>query len=124
MELRQAIVAMMNRKDELEEQNTYVRCCHYMLHTNTQYSHLNWKTISNDPFVLIVSADFFFCFFFYTGIFFLLTWGQETALKRFILSNQPLEMVIYPYLRAAVKDHEASSIVFCFNDQKTPLCDL
>lgn len=68
MELRQAIVAMMNRKDELEEQNTYVRCCHYMLHTNTQYSHLNWKTISNDPFVLIVSADFFF--FLYRNFFF------------------------------------------------------
>lgn len=40
VELRQAIVAMMNRKDELEEQNTYVRIhSSYLLLANFQMLH-------------------------------------------------------------------------------------
>lgn len=46
VELRQAIVAMMNRKDELEEQNTYVGIrSSYLLLANFQmlhHTHVLW----------------------------------------------------------------------------------
>lgn len=57
VELRQAIVAMMNRKDELEEQNTYVGIySSYLLLANFQMLH-HTHVLRLEELLLLASRD-------------------------------------------------------------------
>lgn len=57
VELRQAIVAMMNRKDELEEQNTYVGIhSSYLLLANFQMLH-HTHILRLEELLLLASRD-------------------------------------------------------------------
>lgn len=117
MELRQAIVAMMNRKDELEEQNTYVvMYSPYQLLANP-HAHTCTHTLTLR---LEEDIEWPFCsnclslFFFLSWDFFFFSWlgGRKQFCCVFVFSNKPPETVIYTHNSCKKRTVEQSTVKF------------
>lgn len=116
VELRQAIVAMMNRKDELEEQNTYVGiypslsavCKPSKTHTLTHTQTLTLRLEEDIGWPFCINCASLFSFHPETRGSFVLTWGRRQFCCGFVFRNKPPETVIYTHLTAAEMDRWAN----------------